>query len=387
MGKVSFLHSRISGFSIVVPEKEISIYDEAQYYDNSIKKIDRMRKMVGFYKRRVADELTTPADLAYDAAQHLIEDMNIERSSIDMLIFVVQQPDTVNPSNAYFLHDKLGLSDNCLATDINQGCVGWIFGLYIASNMVESGLHKRVLLLNGDAPSIGIDQANRNTAPLFGDAAVATLIEYSESEIVSYYNIETKSSGYEALIKPFSGTRFRYDLAKEEDFKLMDNLRKVQLAMPNGQEVNLLGDYMDGMAVFDFTIKVVPQNVRELLEYANIKVNDLPVLCLHQANKQIIQSIGTEIGVPMEKVPYTAFENYGNNTMSSIPTTIKLLPSDTNMSQLCCCGFGNGLVCGSAILNLENTYMSEIYSFKRPNYIKTKEEYINYWKHKIKGEI
>ena len=100
MGKVSFHHSRISGFSIVVPEKEICIYDEAQYYGNSLKKIDRMRNMVGFYKRRVADELTTPADLAYDAAQHLIEEMDIDRSSIDMLIFVVQQPDTVNPSNA-----------------------------------------------------------------------------------------------------------------------------------------------------------------------------------------------------------------------------------------------------------------------------------------------
>lgn len=386
MGKVSFLHSRISGFSIVVPEKEISIYDEAQYYDNSVKKIDRMRNMVGFYKRRVADGLTTPADLAYDAAQHLIEDMNIDRSSIDMLIFVVQQPDTVNPSNAYFLHDKLGLSDNCLATDINQGCVGWIFGLYMASNMVESRLHKRVLLLNGDAPSVGIDPANRNTAPLFGDAAVATLIEYSENEIISYFNIETKSNGYEALIKPFSGTRFRYDLAKEDDFYMMDKLRKVRLTMPNGQEVNLLGDYMDGIAVFDFTIKIVPQNIRELLEYANIKVDDLPVLCLHQANKQIVQAIGTEIGVSMDKVPYTEFENYGNNTMSSIPTTIKLLPLGTNKSQLCCCGFGNGLVCGSAILNLENTYISDIYSFRHPNYRKTKEEYINYWEHKITGE-
>lgn len=386
MSKVTFYHSRISGFSIVVPEKEICIYDEAQYYDNSAKKIDRMRNMVGFYKRRVADELTTPADLAFDAAQRLIEEMNIERSSIDLLIFVVQQPDTVNPSNAYFLHNKLELSDNCIATDINQGCVGWIFGLYVASSMIESKIHKRVLLLNGDAPSVGIDPANRNTAPLFGDAAVATLIEYSENEIVSHYNIETKSYGYEALIKPFSGTRFRFDLSKDDDFLMMEQLRKIRPIMSNGQEVSLLGDYMDGMAVFDFTIKVVPKNIRELLEYANIKIENIPVICLHQANKQIVQTIGTEIGVSLDKVPYSAFENYGNNTMSSIPTTIKLLPFGTNLSQLCCCGFGNGLVCGSAILNLENTYMTEIFSFRSPNYRKTKEEYINYWENKIKGE-
>ena len=226
MSKVTFRHSKITGFSIVVPEKEISIYDEAQYYDNSVKKIDRMRNMVGFYKRRVADDLTTPADLAYDAALHLIEDMKIDKNSIDMLIFVVQQPDTVNPSNAYFLHNKLGLPGNCLATDVNQGCVGWIFGLFMASNMVESGLHKRVLLLNGDAPSVGIDPCNRNTAPLFGDAAVATIIDYSKKEIVSHYNIETKSNNNKKIIKPFSGTRFRYDLTKDQDFFLMDKLRK-----------------------------------------------------------------------------------------------------------------------------------------------------------------
>ena len=156
--------------------------------------------------------------------------------------------------------------------------------------------------------------------------------------------------------------------------------------MPNGQIVNILGDYMDGMAVFDFTIKVVPQNIRDLLKFASINIEDLEYLCLHQANKQIVQSIGMEIGIPMDKVPYSAFENYGNNTMSSIPTTIKLLPIETNKSQLCCCGFGNGLVCGSAILKLENTYMSDIYSFRHPNYLKTKEEYITNWKQKIKGE-
>ena len=71
--KAKFNNIKISGLSVVVPEKEINIYDEAQYYDNSVKKIDRMRKMVGFHKRRVCDDETTPSDLAYDAAKNLLE--------------------------------------------------------------------------------------------------------------------------------------------------------------------------------------------------------------------------------------------------------------------------------------------------------------------------
>ena len=92
-----FEHVKIKGVSVVVPEKEINIYDEAQYYGNNVKKIDRMRKMVGFWKRRVADKTTTPADLAYNAAENLIQEMNIDKNTIDALIFVVQGPDYTNP--------------------------------------------------------------------------------------------------------------------------------------------------------------------------------------------------------------------------------------------------------------------------------------------------
>ena len=144
----SFKNVKISGISVIVPEKEINIYDEAEYYNNSIKKIDRMRKMVGFYKRRVADDTTTSADLAYDAALNLIKDNNIDKNSIDALIFIVQQPDVMNPSTAYFIHNKLGLSNNCIATDINQGCVGWVFGLFMVSQMIQSGAFKKVLLFS-----------------------------------------------------------------------------------------------------------------------------------------------------------------------------------------------------------------------------------------------
>ena len=330
-----FEHVKISGISTVVPEKEINIYDEAEYYNNSIKKIDRMRKMVGFWKRRVADKTTTPSDLAFNAAQNLIKDMNIDKDTIDALIFVVQGPDYTNPSTAYFLHDKLGLSQKCIATDINQGCVGWVFGLHMASMMIESGAYKKILLLNGDTPSVGIEPSNRNSAPIFGDGGCATLIEFSEEKIKSVYNVDTVSSGYNAIISPFSGTRFRMDWAKPEEFELFHKLMYETLTMPTGAEVPLMGGYMDGIAVFDFTIKYVPENIKTLLKKVNLTQDEIGALCLHQANKQIIQTVGSEAGFELEKVPYAAFENYGNNTMCSIPTTLACLDESIRKSKLC----------------------------------------------------
>lgn len=387
MKVVRFDHVQISGISVVVPEKEINIYDEAHYYGGSIKKIDRMRKMVGFWKRRVADIETTPADLAYDAAKNLIGDLNINKNSIDALVFICQQPDVLNPSTAYFLHDKLGLSRACPATDINQGCAGWIFGLYMASQMIESGIHKKVLLLNGDTPSVGIDPSNRNSAPIFGDGGCATLLEYSEKKIPSYYNIDTVSSGFEAIVAPFSGTRFRMDWQKDGELELYTELFCEKLTMPTGATVPLMGGYMDGIAVFDFTINVVPENIKTLMKHVNLTPEDVGALCLHQANKQIIQAIGMELGFDMEKVPYTAFETYGNNTMCSIPATLSCLGEDVRKDKLCCCGFGNGLVAASSILNLEKTRFSGIKTFKRPEYVRSRADYIDYWRNKIQGTL
>lgn len=381
-----FKHVKIKGISVVVPEKEINIYDEAQYYDNNIKKIDRMRKMVGFWKRRVADKTTTAADLAYDAALNLIDEMDVDKDTIDALVFIVQQPDVMNPSTAYFLHDKLGLSKNCIATDINQGCVGWVFGLYMASQMIESGTHKRILLLNGDTPSVGIDPSDRNSAPIFGDGGVATLLEYSTEPVMSYFNVDTISSGFEAIVPPFSGNRFRFDWSNPNEFEYLKSLICEKLTMPTGMTVPLMGGYMDGIAVFDFTIKVVPENIKRLLEYAHTRSDQIGALCLHQANKQIIQAVGEAAGFDLDKVPYTAFENYGNNTMCSIPTTLACLDKDVDKSNLCCCGYGNGLVAISSVLNLADTYISAVNTFKKPDYVLSREEYVNYWRKKITGQ-
>ncbi len=128
MARSRFRHVKISGLLTVVPPREISIYDEACYYGNSIKKVERLRKMVGFYKRRVVDKGVTPSDLAIFAASKLIEGMKLDKSSIDALIFVVQKPDVPQPATAFFIHSKLALPKTCMCFDVNQGCTGGFMG-------------------------------------------------------------------------------------------------------------------------------------------------------------------------------------------------------------------------------------------------------------------
>ncbi len=389
MGFSKFKHVKISGISTVVPEKEINIYDEAEYYDNNIKKIDRMRKMVGFHKRRVVDNDVTPSDLGIQAAEILISEMNIEKNSIDALVYMCQQPDFQAPATGFYIHNKLGLSQECAVFDVNQGCPAWIYGLWISSQMIESGTCKRILLVAADTPARNMNIKDRINAPVFGDGGTATLVEYSEEIIESFYNIETHSKDYEAILTPSTNQRCVFNVFEERERELLKSLIDNHVQTSFGHKAYLLGGYMDGIAVFNFTMSVVPKNIKELLNYADKSYEDILALCLHQGNKQIVQTVGTEAGFEEDKVPYHAFENYGNNTMCSIPTTINSVFKSVVTAQrntFACSGFGNGLACASAILELDKIYSSGIRDYRLHDDHMTRDEFLAYWTKKIQGE-
>ena len=342
-----------------------------------------MRKMVGFWKRRVVEEGVTASDLSIQAAERLFKDMNINKNEIDALIFVVQRPDHSAPATAYYIHNKLGLSDECPAFDIRQGCPGWIYGMWVASSMIEAKTAKKVLLLVGDTPSAGMDLSNRISAPVFGDGGVATLVEYSNKEQNMYFDIQTKSDGFEAIIAPASGARLHYIRGNESFNRKLARPIKTS----SGHYTKLFYGYMDGLAVFDFTINEVPKSIERVMNYAKITEQEVEKLLLHQANKQIVQAVATASGFGLEKVPYDAFENFGNNTMCSIPTNINYLYKDKmdTDKQFVCSGFGNGLAVASVVLTLsKNTYISGVHDFVKPANHPTGENLIRYWRKKLK---
>lgn len=375
-----FKHTKIKGISVVIPEKEINIYDEAQYYGNNIKKIERMHKIVGFYKRHVVDEGVTASDLCIQAAETLINEMNINKKSVDALIFIVQRPDHSAPATAYYIHNLLGLDKNCLAFDIRQGCPGWVYGLFVASSMIDSGAAKKVLLLAGDTPSVGVDLADRNVAPVFGDGGSATLLEFSEDENITNFNITVNSKGYEAIIKPASGYRLPFKF-NESDKDLV-----TPIISSSGTKHRLVDLFMDGLAVFDFTMNWVPQNILDLMKYSKISQENVDYLMLHQANKQIVQTLSHKIGFSEEKAPWASFEQLGNQSITSIPIAIAFNLSDILSShklKLLCSGYGNGLAVASVVMNLDQIYCSGIRYYTVLHSRKTRNDYIKYWQDKL----
>ena len=390
MAFFSFEHVKITGLSVVVPPKEINIYDEAEYYDNNIKKIDRMRKKVGFYKRRVVDEDVTAYDLARAACEKLISKLNVDKSSIDALLYVVQANDYLGPMDAYMLHNKIGLPNSCLATNIQQGCVGWVYGLFMASNLLETGKFKRVIIATGDIPSVGCDIADRNQAPIFGDGGSSTLLEYTECNVKSYYDITTYSDGYDKIITPGFGKKLKPDPFKSSEDPYNKPLFST-FESNKGFPTTFYNGILDGDAVFEFTMNKVPQDIKKLVEkvQGDFNHNDFSSLCLHQANKQIVQTIATMLGFPLDKVPYEAFEYYGNNTMCTIPTVLALLAKDTHKFEdkpYLCSAFGNGLVTASAILDLKNLTSVGINDFEKPSDWLDRDQTIKFWTDKVEGK-
>ena len=239
----AFNNVSIKGISTVVPEKELILTDDKSLYDGDEKKIKRVINSSGFLKRRVTDENVMTSDLCFAAAEDLIKNLNVNKEEIDALLFISYTPDYLMPATSYVLHKKLGLSQNCVVMDIPQACSGYVLGLYQASMLINSGC-KKVLLLVGDSFSKFSDMFINHTAPVFGDAGSATLVEYDENAKKSYFMINSDGENYDALICENGAFK---NPSKQTDF------------YPDGNYK--YNSRMDGGRIFDFTMQNIAQIV------------------------------------------------------------------------------------------------------------------------------
>jgi 3-oxoacyl-[acyl-carrier-protein] synthase-3 len=351
MARSVFDKVKISGICTVVPAREVCIDDEMEIY-GSRKNIERTKRIVGINKRRVSDKGVTASDLSECAAKKLIKEMNTDKEEIDALLFVVQSPDFLAPATSFYLHKQLGLSKNCAVFDINHGCAGYTYGLWVSSCLIQTGSCRKVLLLVGDRPAGG--KIKGDSSLLFGDAGSATLLEYAQSANPSYYILGSDGTGYEAIIVPDGLARHPYNLKNIKDYAQEDGTIAFRTRM-------------DGLRVFDFTVEVVPANIREVLEFAGKTKEEVDCFVLHQANKYILENIADQLNVPLEKVPYSTLEKYGNLSSASVPSVICDVLREkvsTSKQTVILSGFGIGLAWASCLLDLENIYCPEIIDYK-----------------------
>ena len=349
MVKCIINNAKIKGISTTVPKKELSLLDMPNLYNGNEKKIKRVIESSGFLKRRIAEKKTTTADLCEFAAQDLIQKLNIDVSQIDALIFSSYTPDYIMPATSYVLHKKLGLGENCICMDIPQACSGYVLGLYQAAMMLNSGC-KRVLFLAGDTFSKFTDMFNDNSAPVFGDAGSATLIEYDPLAEPIYFNIKSDGQKYEALI--CENGSFRNPVKQDSFYENGEYQYRAK---------------MQGAEIFNFTIDKVPESIKEVLEYSNIDKNSIDFFILHQANKFILNNIAQSIEVNTDKMPTENISKYGNQCGASIPATICETLQDkvqNNKLKVLFSGFGVGLSWASAVLSLDNIYCSKVLEYE-----------------------
>lgn len=357
MANTSFNNVKITGIVTVVPNIIKSIDDEVDLYGGNLKQIERIKKSIGLDKRRVVDEKTTTADLCFQAAENLIAGMALDKAAIDGLICVTQTPDHFQPSNAAILHGRLGLEKNCASFDINLGCSGYVYGLWMAHMMIASGTCRKVLLLAGDTISKYVNSRDRSTSPVFGDAGSATFVESVDIEQASYFSLHTDGGGRDFIKVPAGAFRHRsseYTAIEHEDSE------------GNWRSDNDL--YMNGGEVFNFSIKTEPAAINEILHYASNDIDDIDYVVFHQANKYIITNIAKRLKLPIEKAPCETVGKYGNQSSASIPSTIndalcKHVSSENK--KLILSGFGVGLSWASAILDLDKIYCPEIQIYKK----------------------
>lgn len=368
MSRSNFLHTKLIAISSKVPKDFINIDDELEFFGNDQWLLNRNKKILGLGKRHVAPESVTNLDLCAAAAEDILE--NTDRKTIDSVIAVSTSHDYHYPATACILQHKLNLSENCSCLDISGlACSGYVYGLWLAHSLIESGAAKRCLLLSGDIASKHSDRRNRNSNPLFGDAGTATLLEYTNTENPAWFITGTRGSGWDRLIAPAGGYYLpvRADIA---DLEVKDDA---------GNVWRLYDDIMHGLDIFKFSTDVGPKGIKEILEFAGREIDDIDYFAFHQANKQIIRTVAMHAGLPKNKFSADVFTQYGNCTAAAIAMDLCQKLYNQKLDWVTLASFGVGLSWGFAVLNVKETKSYGIGLFETPGAALSRQEKIEYW--------
>jgi 3-oxoacyl-[acyl-carrier-protein] synthase-3 len=352
MSKLTIRNVKIAGMSACAPKKveenlTLPIFESEE-------EAQKVIASTGIERRHVVESGTTASDLACESVNKLLDELNWERESVDLLAYVCQSRDFIAPQTACILQDRLGLSQGCCAIDLPFGCSGFVHGMCVAGSMMSQGGFKRGLLINAETNSINRSQKDRTVKPLFGDAATVTALEYQEGAATMNFVFGVDGSGYQSIWTKFGGMRYPTTVEALQEVEIEPGVIRRGVDME-----------VKGMDVFGFAIKRPPRSLKELIETFSIELESIDYLLLHQANKFIDEKIRKSLKIPEEKVPYCLHE-YGNVTSASIPLTLvsqckEQLSSKPN--HCIACGFGVGLEWASMEFFTEPMIVTDIVEY------------------------
>lgn len=315
---------KIAGIAGAVSNKWTSLESLDTEDEKVIKKFIKKTGVEGRYE---AGWKQTTSDFCFVAARELLKAKNVDPSEIGAVVFVTQTSDYYLPATACVLQERLGISRDCLAFDVNLGCSGYSSGLNIIASIMDSSNINKALLLAGDTSGREKSKygdkhkVTHAAGMLFGDAGTATLLEKDDNAKPITMVSKTDGAGFKAIISPFGG--WRNPVAPGKAF----------------------GSRMDDIAVFNFTISEVPELLNETMNINGFSTVDYDCLVLHQANLYILKQIAKRTGFEMEKMKLS-LDEFANTSSASIPITFVKQYGDTDQDHeihSLMCGFGVGL--------------------------------------------
>ena len=290
----------------------------------------------GIRERHLVDKGVATSDLAVEAAKCCLKKRGVAASEIEVIIVATVTPDMMFPATACLVQDKLG-AKGAWGFDLSAACSGFPYALQVGAKLVESGMHKKVLVIGADVMSSIIDYTDRATCVIFGDGAGAVLLEpCAEREIgmIDYWH-EVDGSGAVALNMPAGGSLHpttAETVAAKQHFV-----------------------HQDGQAVYKFAVRKMAEAAETVLARNGVEGKDLSCFIPHQANKRIILSTAERLGMPEDRVVIN-IDRYGNTTAATIPIAMQTALDDKRLKKgdlVLLASVGAGFTVGATLLRWE----------------------------------
>lgn len=327
----------IKGLSYYLPDRVVT--NEELLNEFPEWSVDKVASKVGVNSRHLAGEKETAGDMAEKAARLLFDEYSIDPQTIDFVMLCTQSPDYFLPSTACLLQNRLGIPTSAGAFDYNLGCSGCVYGIAMANSFVKSGLAKNVLVLTAETYQKYLHPLDKSNRSIFGDGAAACLVSSDGFAEIGECVLGTDGSGAENLIVKTGAARQPVStgyVKEDEDGHLWydDYL------------------YMNGSAIFNFTLDAVPAMMAKILEKNKMQKDDVDYYVFHQANKFMLNTIRKVCVLPKDKF-YVNLEDTGNTVSSTVMIGLKQNIDAGKIKsgmRVMITGFGVGLSWGGTVL-------------------------------------
>lgn len=318
----------ITGSGSAAPAASLNNHQLATLVETSDEWI---RTRTGIQERRLADAQSSLKELATQAALGALAMANVSPQDIDLIILATSTPDDLF-GTACQIQAALGAS-KAVAFDLTAACSGFVFGLVTGAQFIRTGVYQNVLLIGADMLSRWVNWSDRGTCVLFGDGAGAIVMQASESDRLLGFELRTDGTQNNCL-------NLKYQPQPQEI------AMGVTIAQGTYQPIS-----MNGKEVYRFFVQRVPEVIEKALFRANLNIEEVDWLLLHQANQRILDAVAERLHIPSHKI-ISNIAHYGNTSSASIPLALdeavrqgKVQPGDIIATS----GFGAGFTWGAAI--------------------------------------